>query len=40
MKIKDNLGSKPYKAPEIGSYIGFDGEKADVFSLGVTLYAI
>lgn len=36
--IKVPAGSKPYKAPEIIRKIPYDGEKSDIFSIGVTLF--
>ena len=37
-KLKGNLGTEQYKAPEIFIEESYDGEKADIFSLGVILF--
>ena len=37
-KLYGNVGSKHYKAPEIYTDDFYDGEKADIFSLGVILF--
>ncbi len=39
-RITTNKGSDGYKSPEIyrASFEGFDGEKADIFALGVILF--
>ena len=37
-KIKGHYGTPQYTAPEIHRYIPYDGEKVDIFSLGVILF--
>ncbi|KAG2486415.1 hypothetical protein HYH03_014862 [Edaphochlamys debaryana] len=38
--LSSNLGSGPFKAPEVESGLPYAGEPADVFSSGVTLYQL
>ena len=39
-KLNEFLGSKNYCAPEIWKNIPYDGEKCDIFSLGVILFTL
>jgi len=39
-KLEDYFGSQPYTPPEILANVPYDGFKADIFSLGVTLMSL
>jgi len=38
--LKTNVGTEPYKAPEINLGKSYDGTKADIFSIGVILFTL
>ena len=39
-KLDDCLGTPTYMAPEIISHKKYDGQKSDIFSLGVILFGL
>ena len=39
-KLKGNIGTRQYKAPEVIANKEYDGFKVDIFSLGVTLFVL
>lgn len=40
IKLKNYYGTKGFYAPELGENIPFDGEKADIFSIGATIFSL